>query len=336
MEHDDQLSATVAVKARGLNSTGGGLRKSEKVLAGFLIYAAVASLFFTLPWSTRAVVWCLNALIVCVFFMYKRALDLPLKRKAYTAQGKTSFTTLIGVLRNWIPAALIVAAYRESGLFYVPDRTHHWDLLFERWDSVLLHSSLVKGILAFGSPWLGEYLELAYLLCYPVVPLGLLAVYIVYRCGASRSRAPGLAVYKPRGGGAAFDLAADRFWTTVLLSVLTAYALFPLFPSVTPRLLFHDFPGPPPSHLLRDLNLAILGRYGIVVSVFPSGHVAGVTSTALAVYAESRRAGAIFLIVAASIAAATVYGRYHYTADAVAGASIAIAAYGVSRWLHSS
>jgi membrane-associated phospholipid phosphatase len=44
--------------------------------------------------------------------------------------------------------------------------------------------------------------------------------------------------------------------------------------------------------------------------------------------------GAFFLIAALSVAVATVYGRYHYTADALAGALIGAAAFLVSTRLH--
>jgi membrane-associated phospholipid phosphatase len=63
-----------------------------------------------------------------------------------------------------------------------------------------------------------------------------------------------------------------------------------------------------------------------VSSVFPSGHVAAVTATALTVRQRLPRLGVVFIVAALSIA--TVYGRYHYAADALAGA--VIGTFGVS------
>jgi len=37
------------------------------------------------------------------------------------------------------------------------------------------------------------------------------------------------------------------------------------------------------------------------------------------------------MFLAASVAVATVYGRYHYAADALAGALVGIAAYAVTK-----
>ena len=68
----------------------------------------------------------------------------------------------------------------------------------------------------------------------------------------------------------------------------------------------------------------------------PRAHVAAVSATALAVHACLARIGMLFLIAAASIAVATVYGRYHYTADALAGALVGLAAFPLSNRLHRS
>jgi membrane-associated phospholipid phosphatase len=54
---------------------------------------------------------------------------------------------------------------------------------------------------------------------------------------------------------------------------------------------------------------------------------------ALAVRRNAPRLGTGFLFLAASVAVATVYGRYHYTADALAGAMVGVAAYLVAKLL---
>jgi membrane-associated phospholipid phosphatase len=118
-----------------------------------------------------------------------------------------------------------------------------------------------------------------------------------------------------------------------MLAALTCYVLYPFFPLTPPRELFHDLPGPAVAPLIRKTNFWLLGQYGVGASLFPSGHVAATTAMALVVHKYLPRAGVIFLIVAASIAAATVYGRYHYAADAVTGALVGFAAFFVSNRL---
>src|SRR5208282_5313714 len=108
------------------------------------------------------------------------------------------------------------------------------------------------------------------------------------------------------------------------------YAVYPLFALTPPRVLFGDVPGPHVEPLLRKLNFWLLDRYSVAACIFPSGHVAAATAVALAVCKHAPRLGVLFLFLAASVALATVYGRYHYAADAVAGALVGVAAYAVS------
>ena len=288
-----------------------GLRVSEKLVLGFFVYAVLASFVYPLSPRERVAVLALNLLSSAVICSLSR----------FGAGGKTEFLSLV---RDWFPCVLILLAYRESGLFFIPDPTHRLDYLFAGWDSWLLKSSFVLGVLSLGSPWIQRYLEFSYFLCYPLVPLGLGSLY--------RARAyPSFAAGRKINSGA-----IDQFWTAVLMALFCCFVLFPLFPSTPPRSFFQDLPGPAVHPVLRTMNFWILGQYGIQSSVFPSGHVAGVTATALTMRRLLPRAGILFLIAAGSIAVATVYGRYHYAADAAAGAIIGVGAFFASNRLHNT
>jgi membrane-associated phospholipid phosphatase len=289
------------------------LRASEKVVLGYFAYASIAATAFQVAVSQGLTMAVLNIITGAVILEFRSR-----------GNGKVAPDRIqwLPAVRNWFPALMIVLAFREAGALCLPDTNYQLDQVFEQWDLLLLHSRLVLGILRHGAPWIQHYLEFCYLLCYPMVPLGFGALLLGMR---RRER---------RGSGVATERAIDRFWTTILLAALATYALFPFFPSTPPRLLFHDLPGPAVAPLLRKVNLWIVGNYGIPSSVFPSGHVAAVTATALAVRAELPRLGIVFLVLAASITAATVYGRYHYTADAVVGALIAIAAFFIAKRVH--
>jgi membrane-associated phospholipid phosphatase len=126
----------------------------------------------------------------------------------------------------------------------------------------------------------------------------------------------------------------DHFWTSVSLAAFCCYMLYPYFPLTPPRLLFHDLPGPAVPPFFRNLNFWILAHYGVPACVFPSGHVASVTATAIGVRSHLRRVGILFVVAAASIGVATVCLRYHYTADALAGAVVGWAASYFSNLIH--
>ncbi len=276
------------------------LRVAEKLLLGYLAYTVAAAFIHPLSFRERLTVLVLN--------LAASAMIIALARYAEIARRE-----LLATIRDWLPCILILLAYRESGLFFRPDPTHCLDYLFLRWDNALLHHPRTLVVLEVCSPWLQRYLEFSYFLCYPLVPMGLACLYPTARkAGCS--------------GGSLMD----DFWTTVLLATLVCYVVYPLFPLTPPRELFHDLPGGAVAPLLRRGNFWVLGQYGVGASLFPSGHVAAVTATALVVRAYRPRLGVLFVVVAASIAAATIYGRYHYAADALAGALVGLAAYCVS------
>ena len=320
-----------ATRAQPVLTWSEDLRVSEKVALAYFGYMLVASWIFPLSARERLEVVGLNLAATFVLLRLgqlvagrRRGTTPALSRSGGCAPVKSSHfarSAWLTALRDWFPAVLILLAYREAGLLMIPDPTHRLDYLFVRWDSVVLRNPLVLGTLRAFSPWLQYLLEFSYLLCYPLVPLGAAAVIVAYR-------RQDLDRYRT-------DRVPDRFWTTVLLALFSAYLLSPFFPATPPRSFFHDLPGPLVHPLFRQVNLWILGQYGNYSNVFPSGHVAGATATALAVGAYLPRLGALFLAVAASIAIATVYGRYHYTADAVVGALIGVTSFLVSRWICS-
>ena len=278
---------------------------AEQIALAFFVYITLGAMVLHLAARDLGVIIVLNAVTLTTLMVLRRNRE----RAPWLAAAADLF-----------PALLILVAYRESGLLLTPDPTHHLDDVFILWDRVLLHNHFVQAVLQAGAPWLQHYLEFAYLLCYPLVPLGVAAVYFTTRRNTvSEPAAP------------QSHRAMDEFWAAVLLATLFCYAVYPFFPLTPPRVLFGDVPGPHVAPLLRNLNFWLLDHYSVQACLFPSGHVAAVTATALAVRKNAPRLGGLFLFLAASVALATVSGRYHYAADAVAGALVGVAAYQVSK-----
>jgi membrane-associated phospholipid phosphatase len=305
------------IEARQLVS---GLRPSlpAVLLYCYFTYMTVEVFLFPLSIRERTIVVILN-LLAC-------ATILVLEKNA--ASQRSHF---LAVVRDWLPCILILVAYREAGLLFVPDPSHRLDYVFIRGDEILLNNSWVTSALAMGSPWLQRYLEFSYFLCYPVVPLGVATLYLTAR-GNRTGADDALAATSDRRLDSAlkdrpYSAVIEHYWAAVLIAALTCYVFFPLFPLTPPRELFHDLPGPGGASGLRGLNHWLLNRYAVGASLFPSGHVASATAAALVIRRYAPRAGVIFLVVAAGIALATVYGRYHYAADALAGAIVGVTAY---------
>src|SRR5262249_33905072 len=148
---------------------------------------------------------------------------------------------------------------------------------------------------------LGTLLELAYVFCYPIVPLGLAALYL-----------------------AGFKNAVDDYWTVVLLSAYPCYVLLPFIQLLPPRLMERRDQTSQTNLVFRRFNLWLVRQVTHEANTFPSGHVAASTAIALVLLWFTPAAGVVFAVIAAGIAAGCIVGRYHYAIDV--GAALALAA----------
>jgi hypothetical protein len=210
-----------------------------------------------------------------------------------------SSAVLPAFIRDWAPGAYIPAGYWLSGAFFVGPMPK-----LERWllsgDTQLFDRGGIGRFALHGPRWMLEVLEFAYAIVTPLIPLGFLVVVLF-----------------------ASTPDADRYWAPVVASELACYAMLPWLQSRTPRALGHHAAIEDRQLAIRRLNLRILRHVGIEVNTLPSGHAAGAFAAAFAVMAQVPVAGPPFLLIAVTIAAATVVGRYHYVADALLGLTLA-------------
>jgi membrane-associated phospholipid phosphatase len=277
--------------AQAHKSAGRGyIRSSEWVIVAFLIYAAALALALPVASSVRNLVVLLNLTLLLGYGLLFR-LDSGKPRLA------------VSIVRDWLPLALILLAYREMGWFALPHPGHTLEARWVFWDHLVLRGGAKSAIEWFG-PVLPSALEIAYTLVYALAPFSVAVLYLYRR----RER-------------------VDQFLFIFALGVLLCYAQLPLWPSEPPRVLFAGQDLPTYDTMFRHFNLWMLGSYGIHTGVFPSAHVGGAFATAFGMrqaLPEHKWTGRFLLAMAALIAVATVYGRYHYLADAAAGFLVAV------------
>ncbi len=264
-------------------------RRSELFLSAYFIYTAVLACLRPIAPELRTLVLTTNVAVIFWFVLF-----------AWAHAGRGF--TLLDRIRDLYPLPLILLAYREMGWMALPHPGHAFEDAMVRWDRVLLNEWGVRAAIESCGVAIPLLLELSYLLVY-AVPVMLMAVF--YLCGARKR--------------------IDDAYSILLFGTLTAYALYPYFPSEPPRTVFAGMDLPPMT-FLRDWNLRIVGGYGIHTSVFPSGHAAAAFSAAVAVWRllpERRWLVAAAFTLAVLIAVATVYGRYHFAADTLAGIALA-------------
>jgi hypothetical protein len=204
-------------------------------------------------------------------------------------------------VRVWFPMVYLIFGYWLPALFVPMPLDPH----FERW-LVTADRKLLAGREGRRVPRsLVPLLELAYLLCYPMVPAGL--AFTIAR-------------------GNVHDI--ERFWTTVLLAGFACYATLPWTASRPPRIARDEL-----ASGVAAVNAYVLGRASHQLTTFPSGHAAVATAVALSVWSISSVAGLGFAIVAAAVAVAAVTGRYHFLIDVVAGVPVGVVAWAATRLL---
>ena len=268
------------------------LRRSEWILLAFFSYICILVPFF----RERPRLGFQPFIILLLVVVLLCSLALA---------ERSRHALVISMIRDWIPMLLTLTAFREMELF-VPLR---YDASFEkgwvRWDHTMLYEWGLKRVIESLGPLIPAYLELCYLLVYGAGTFCIIMLWI-----KARRR----------------DV--DRFYVVLLTGTLLAYAMFPYFPTQPPRLAFPGIEMAPNHDLFRRLNLFLLRNATIHSGVFPSAHVSSAFSAAWAMFLlfPDKRLGCGLLVFATSVLVATVYGRYHYAADAAAGFVISLVA----------
>jgi membrane-associated phospholipid phosphatase len=247
------------------------------------------------------------AAIAPIFIPHGELRWLPSAVAAIVTAILFGLTRFYKILRDWVPLIFTFTAFREMNWFTPAVRDHHLEKAWIVWDRWLLDTAHLRAIVESMGPVIPSYLEICYVLVYVIALISALILVFNHRRGQ-----------------------LNTFWLAFLAGTLASYALFPYFPSDPPRVVFAGSDLPHIVTIFRRVNLAILGQYGIHSSVFPSAHVSAAFACAwglLITMPDRKRYGWIVAAFAFSVAISTIYGRYHYATDALAGFAISFLAF---------
>jgi membrane-associated phospholipid phosphatase len=199
-------------------------------------------------------------------------------------------------LADWYALFLLPPVYSELGILNATQGISH-DLLVQSWDAALFGGQpSFDWIRALPSPTVSTVLHLAYLSYYFIVlgtPLGL------WLSGRRQG--------------------ARESIIRIMAAFYVCYVIFLLFPVAGPRYLFplaqNAATAVPVARFTQDL----LNGGAAWGTAFPSSHVAVTLVAALCGWLSWRAFGAVLLVGASLLTAATVYGQFHYAIDAIAG-----------------
>jgi hypothetical protein len=208
----------------------------------------------------------------------------------------------VSVARDWLPAALMPMVYWQTGRFS-SGVNESFQTRLQRLDDKLLSGWMPSLAAKPIYRWIAASLELAYLSCYVLVPMGLGVLYL-----------------------ADMRHHTSEYWSVVLVATYPCYAFTAFVQTLPPRLLPTDSVRPIGGNI-RTLNLWIVRRVSIHFNTFPSAHVTSTLGGSLVLLRLVPSVGLAFVLVSIGIALGAVLGRYHYTADVLLGATLAVAVF---------
>ena len=200
------------------------------------------------------------------------------------------------ILRDWSPLLVILVGYFVSGRFFVkPSPT--FEAWLTRWDHRFLGDPATR--FAGWPVAVLAYLEVVYMGCFLLVPLGFAALVITGRSSL-----------------------ANRYWTMVMAAEFAAFASLSVVQTRPPWAL--ERPPGTADRAMRRFALRMVEQFTIRANTFPSGHAAGSLAVACAVVDVMPWTGSMFFGLALSISLACIVGRYHYVVDVLAGGVLAL------------
>jgi len=218
---------------------------------------------------------------------------------------------ILRVIRDWHPLALFPFLYKEVELLAPVLGDWRLTAAIPAWESALFAgqpSLYLSERMAFVP--LSEYLHFCYLSYVIVIP-SLAAYWYV----SGRRTAFGELLL---------------LLSTVLLG---SYLFFIVLPVDSPYYLSQRLGQPLSGHFFFDLVHQISARGGARGGAFPSAHVSGAVVVCLVAWRHQPRLACLLVPITGSLMIATVYGRFHYVLDTLAGAALAIAVVVAYRYL---
>jgi len=217
----------------------------------------------------------------------------------------------VGIVRDWVTMPFLLLAYWNVDWLVSPHQSYDFERRWVALDRILLEYG--RGIIESCGAWLPAVLEICYTALWVLAPVLLGVLYMCRRWKES-----------------------ERFLFTLFAGTMLSYALLPMFPSIPPRVVFPSLDLPAALTVFRRFNIWVLDNGDIRSSIFPSGHVTVAFSAAFAirrVFSDRPWFGRLLLVFATLVAINTVYGRYHYAVDGIAGFFASLVGLALSRVL---
>jgi membrane-associated phospholipid phosphatase len=285
----------------------GLLSPADKVVVCYLtIVAALITIFsFRIPkwWVLVAVHGLGVGLVVALARQPGAAMEPePSSRKHDSSRPRVFARRRAAmILRFWYPVLMIPLSYKELGYLVPRLHPHDFDHELASIDYRLFGTDPVVWLSRFSSPPLTLLLQLSYLTYY-VFPVVL-----------------ALVLWRRRQFGRMHVL---LFFIAV--GIYASYIGYIAVPAIGPRFFLANQVAPFRGPLVGNIRRVLDSAEGLTRDCFPSGHTELTILVLYCAWRFERRLFWVILAPATALIFSTVYLRYHYVIDVLAGATLAL------------
>jgi membrane-associated phospholipid phosphatase len=232
--------------------------------------------------------------------------------------------SIVKFLACWYTIPLIFLTFKEMYLMVHPINPHDLDFVLIKLDRLIFGTDPTALLDRIATPGLTEFLQICYSSFY--------LLWIILGIDLLRQH---------NDEGFLF------FLFVLMLGFYTSYAGYLLVPAIGPRFTLYDFarldqelPGLYLTPILRGIinsgeSITNVARAAALAQrdCFPSGHTEMTLITIATAIRFRMKSAMIIVPLGTGLIFATVYMRYHYGIDVIAGAILGIAVLASARWL---
>ncbi|MEY3313495.1 MAG: hypothetical protein RLZZ578_1015 [Bacteroidota bacterium] len=262
---------------------------------------------------------------VGMFFMQNVFLSLTIISIA--TLGKYKSGNLFVNIHRYYHLPIIYVIFMQVFVYISVLNPHDYDHVLAGWDRALFGGNPTEYVQQFAFPALTEFLQIAYVLFY-------------FHAFAQSIELNLRGLYEE----------AESVTRTIVFGFLLSYVMYFFMPAIGPRFTVHDYasistdlPGLWLTDALRTIidtgdgfrDKAMDPALQMHRNCMPSGHTMMTLMNMILAFRFRSKLRWVFLIMGISLIIATVYLRYHYVVDVLAGIILAFVALGLESWIYS-
>ncbi len=241
--------------------------------------------------------------------------------------GRYRAGTIFQNIHRYYHLPIIYVVFMQVFVYISVMNPHDYDHILMAWDKALFGVNPTEWLQQFAFPALTEFLQIAYVLFY-------------FHAFAQSIELNMRGLYEE----------AERVTRTIVFGFLLSYLAYFFMPAIGPRFSVHeyasittDLPGIWVTDIIRNIidtgdgfrDKSIAPALQMHRNCMPSGHTMMTLMNMILAFRFRSKLRWVFFIMGCSLIFSTVYLRYHYVVDVIAGIILALVALGLESWIHS-